>query len=94
MWGKHLVEIVALLRETNGLLREILRAQGRTPLTPQHDQPKGPPRGASAVMQVTRQDVLEMERKAQEAIDAPWRSGPGNAPTAPSAGNGSNPPTA
>lgn len=86
MWGKT-DRIEALLEEQNGLLRELLRAQGRTPLTPMAGVPKPPPKDASAVSRVTRMDVVNREQRARAERDAPWRSGPDSDPTPPGGGD-------
>lgn len=81
MWGTpDLSRIEALLVELTGLVRELLRAQGRNPLTPATGIPKGPPRDASAVSRVTREQQIQREKALQADQAAPWRSGPASGP--------------
>ena len=91
MWGKSNEAVVDLLKETNSLLRELIVGLGRYPQTPRAGTPKTPPRDASSVMRVTRQDVIRQEREAAEKLAAPWRSGPEPSPMQPLDGGASMP---
>jgi len=80
-----------LMEEQNGLLRELLFAMGKQPHTLKtRPSIRTTPRTDADVFRVGREDVLTTERKAAEAIVAPWRrpeSGPGSAQTPTNGGS-------
>lgn len=77
-----LSEMRLLLREQNSLLRELIAVQtgtpAQTPRTPAsgQDPAKRKPLTDKDVVRVTREDLLEAQRKAEEADKAPWRTPP------------------
>lgn len=86
MWlrdlGTNLQTLIGLVREQNGLLRELVqfhtRKPAQTPLTETSHRPAirplGPPRTAKDIFTQTSQMDREQERREQERITAPWRT--------------------
>lgn len=80
-------EIAALLRETNLLLREGLRAAGLSVNVPRISGPVArKPLDYTAVTTSGRRQALELERLEQEREVAPQRFGPDNEKIVPGAG--------